>query len=217
MRNAAGCGLGVSAFGRDPRATWTFQFRIASRVASLSRRLSSASTGLPRTLMLCLGWRRSRSVSVSATMPQAGGDAQQPRRGLLYRIFGYCFPNLMAQPYSLTPGTQSPSEASPLLINGPPPSSFTAQSPAPDDMSSPRSSDPLQGPPSQPPQTSEDTQRSGPADRLKGALGITYDVAKIVAGNFPLPGLQSMIGLVDYIRTLREVRYKDFIALSVLD
>ena len=202
LRNAAGCGLGA-AFGRDPRATRTFQFRIASRVPSLSRRLSSASTGLPR------------SVSASATMPQAGGDAQQPRRGLLYRIFGYCFPNLMAQP--LTPGAQSPSETSPLLINGPPPSSFTAQSPAPDDMSSPRSSDPPQGQPSQPPQTSEDTQRSKSADRLKGALGITYDVAKIVAGNLPLPGLQSMIGLVDYIRTLREVRYKDFMALSVLD
>ena len=84
-------------------------------------------------------------------------------------------------------------------------------------MSSPRSSDPLQGLPSRPSQTSEDTRRSKPADRLKGALGITYDVAKIVAGNFPLPGLQSMIGLVDYIRTLREVRYKDFMALSVLD
>ena len=188
-------------------------------------------------LMLCLGWRRSRSVSASATKSQAEGDAQQPRRGLLYGIFGRCFPNLMAQPHSPTPtapqvglndiqqgsgtvdgtGAQSSGEASPPLINGLPPSSFTAQSPAPDDMSSPRSSDPLQGQPSQPPQTSEDTQRSKSADRLKGALGITYDVAKIVAGNFPLPGLRSMIGLVDYIRTLREVRYKDFMALSVLD
>ena len=188
-------------------------------------------------LMLCLGWRRSRSVSASATMSQAEGDAQQPRRGLLYGIFGRCFPNLKAQPHSPTPtapqvglndiqqgsgtvdgtGAQSSGEASPPPINRPPPSSFTAQSPAPADMSLPRSSDPLQGLPSRPSQTSEDTRRSKPADRLKGALGITYDVAKIVAGNFPLPGLRSMIGLVDYIRTLREVRYKDFMALSVLD
>jgi hypothetical protein len=75
---------------------------------------------------------------------------------------------------------------------------------------SPPSASPPQEPPLNPQQTSENARHNKPADRLKGALGITYDVAKIVAGNFPLPGLQSMIGLVDYVKELHDVRYSVF-------
>ena len=44
-------------------------------------------------------------------------------------------------------------------------------------------------------------------------LGITHDVAKIVASNSPVPSLQSVIGLVGYVKTLRDVamvRHCDF-------
>lgn len=59
-------------------------------------------------------------------------------------------------------------------------------------------------------QTAENAmQTKQGADLLKGVLGITYDVAKIVASNFAVPGLPSVIGLVDYIRKLREVRCRD--------
>ena len=45
------------------------------------------------------------------------------------------------------------------------------------------------------------------AVRLKDFVGITYNLAKIIAGNFPLPGLQSLIALIDYVKNLHEVMY----------
>ena len=82
-----------------------------------------------------------------------------------------------------------------------------SQPTTPGDTTSPLPSGPPREPPSQPQQHPEVVGPSQPVDLLKGALGITYDVAKIVASNFPLPGLQSVIGLVDYVKALREVRY----------
>lgn len=60
------------------------------------------------------------------------------------------------------------------------------------------------GPLPQPQVSPEDARRAKLAE-FQSALGITYDVAIIIAGNFPLPGLQSVIGLVDYVKGLRQV------------
>jgi hypothetical protein len=109
------------------------------------------------------------------------------------------------------PVAPSPSKAStaPLTdLTDPLPTSSNAPSHAPPGTPSVR----LREPPSQPERTQNnanptDDERSKITERLVGALSIGYDIAKIVAENFPLPGLESVIELADYIKTLRQVRY----------
>lgn len=146
--------------------------------------------------MSCLPQRRADSPG--AAIPE--GNAEQSKKGLLSGVFGCCFPDSRRRPLSPVPAAPH-IEPNPTQQNG---DGVHAPESQPTAKATP---DPHPAPLSQPRETPDEARPTKPADLLMGALGITYDVAKIVAGNFPLPGLQSVVGLVDYVRTLREVRY----------
>ena len=70
---------------------------------------------------------------------------------------------------------------------------------------SPRPSRPPHGSPSRSRRTSQGSQHAEQTHLLKGASCIIYDTVELAAGNYPLPGLESIIGLVNYLKELREV------------
>jgi len=158
----------------------------------------------------------------------AEGNAEPSTKSLFRGIFECCFPKSRGPPVDPVPaasqhelidihrnrdtvggtGGQSLSEVPSVLTDGPHPRSPAVQTLPPGDPAFP----PPSGPPSEPGLQDQHIavdslhSKRERADLLKGALGITYDVAKIVVGNFSVPGLPSVIGLVDYVRKLREVR-----------